>query len=407
MYYGGDDLVTYDQLTEAASYLRHAIGDVPDIAFILGSGLGHMADVIENPVYVDYGDIPHFPVSTVAGHRGRFVYGCIHGKKVLIMQGRVHYYEGYDMSQVVMPVRVMGLLGVDKLLLTNAAGGISEKLEPGDIMMISDHISTFVPSPLICSYYNKLGVRFPDMTHVYDVELNSYIREAFAENDIDFRSGVYIQVTGPQYETPAEIRMFAGMGADAVGMSTVCEAIAARHMALEKYPDRNIAVINTCGAGGLPEQLTNIIYEGIHEGDSFDAIVSAADKAVRETQVMFALGSLDNLIKAGRLNKLVGYAAHRFNISAIGVASPGGRIELRHKFRGMKKTYDKLIDTLRETGFAGGELVISHCMNEEGAEKLGHLIKAEWLDTDVSVVPASGLCSYYMGKDGLIITYHE
>ena len=184
-------------------------------------------------------------------------------------------------------------------------------------------------------------------------------------------------------------------------------AIAARHMALEKYPDRNIAVINTCGAGGLPEQLTNIIYEGIHEGDSFDAIVSAADKAVRETQVMFALGSLDNLIKAGRLNKLVGYAAHRFNISAIGVASPGGRIELRHKFRGMKKTYDKLIDTLRETRFAGGELVISHCMNEEGAEKLGHLIKAEWLDTDVSVVPASGLCSYYMGKDGLIITYHE
>lgn len=184
-------------------------------------------------------------------------------------------------------------------------------------------------------------------------------------------------------------------------------AIAARHMALEKNPDRNIAVINTCGAGVFPEHLLHAICEGIENGDSFDTIVSVADKAVRETQVMFALGSLDNLIKAGRLNKLVGYAAHRFNISAIGVASPGGRIELRHKFRGMKKTYDKLIDTLRETGFAGGELVISHCMNEEGAEKLGHLIKAEWLDTDVSVVPASGLCSYYMGKDGMIITYHE
>lgn len=184
-------------------------------------------------------------------------------------------------------------------------------------------------------------------------------------------------------------------------------AIAARHMALEKNPDRNIAVINTCGAGVFPEHLLHAICEGIKDGDSFDTIVSVADKAVRETQVMFALGSLDNLIKAGRLNKLVGYAAHRFNISAIGVASPGGRIELRHKFRGMKKTYDKLIDTLRETGFAGGELVISHCMNEEGAEKLGHLIKAEWLDTDVSVVPASGLCSYYMGKDGMIITYHE
>ena len=238
MYYGGDDLVTYDQLTEAVSYLRHAIGDVPDIAFILGSGLGHMADVIENPVYVDYGDIPHFPVSTVAGHRGRFVYGCIHGKKVLIMQGRVHYYEGYDMSQVVMPVRVIGLLGVDKLLLTNAAGGISEKLEPGDM-------------------------RFPDMTHVYDVELNSYIREAFAENDIDFRSGVYIQVTGPQYETPAEIRMFAGMGADAVGMSTVCEAIAARHMGM-----RVAGLSSICNkAAGLGGEL------------SHEEIIAAGDEA--------------------------------------------------------------------------------------------------------------------------------
>lgn len=184
-------------------------------------------------------------------------------------------------------------------------------------------------------------------------------------------------------------------------------AIAARHMALEKNPDRNIAVINTCGAGVFPEHLLHAICEGIEDGDSFDAIVSVADKAARETQVMFALGSLDNLIKAGRLNKLVGYAAHRFSISAIGVASPGGRIELRHKFRGLKKIYGKMIDTLRETGFDGGELVISHCMNEEGAEKLGHLIKAEWLDTDVSVVPASGLCSYYMGKGGMIVTYYE
>ena len=184
-------------------------------------------------------------------------------------------------------------------------------------------------------------------------------------------------------------------------------AIAARHMALEKNPGRNIAVINTCGAGTMPGCLMQAVSDGVDDGDSFDVIAKTAENIARNTNVMFALGSLDNLIKAGRLNKLVGYATHRFNISAIGVASPGGRIELRHKFRGMKKTYDKLIDTLRETGFAGGELVISHCMNEEGAEKLGHLIKAEWLDTDVSVVPASGLCSYYMGKDGLIITYHE
>ena len=184
-------------------------------------------------------------------------------------------------------------------------------------------------------------------------------------------------------------------------------AIAARHMALEKNPGRNICVINTCGAGVMPEHLAQSIYDGISDGDSFDMVVKAAEDAARKTQVMFALGSLDNLIKAGRLNKLVGYAAHRFSISAIGVASPGGRIELRHKFRGLKKIYGKLIDTLREVGFDGGELVISHCMNEEGAEKLGHLIKAEWLDTDVSVVPASGLCSYYMGKGGMIVTYYD
>ena len=184
-------------------------------------------------------------------------------------------------------------------------------------------------------------------------------------------------------------------------------AIAARHMALEKNPGRNIAVINTCGAGTMPGCLMQAVSDGVDDGDSFDVIAKTAENIARNTNVMFALGSLDNLIKAGRLNKLVGYAAHRFNISAIGVASPGGRIELRHKFRGMKKIYGKLIDTLRETGFAGGELVISHCMNEDGAEKLGHLIKAEWLDTDVSVVPASGLCSYYMGKGGMIITYRE
>lgn len=184
-------------------------------------------------------------------------------------------------------------------------------------------------------------------------------------------------------------------------------AIAARHMALEKNPGRNIAIINTCGAGTMPGCLMQAVSDGVYDGDSFDVIAKTAENIARNTNVMFALGSLDNLIKAGRLNKFVGYAAHRFNISAIGVASPGGRIELRHKFRGMKKIYDKLIDTLRETGFAGGELVISHCMNEDGAEKLGHLIKAEWLDTDVSVVPASGLCSYYMGKGGMIITYRE
>ena len=224
------------------------------------------------------------------------------------------------------------------------------------------------------------GIDYAEVPFVISVDNTDYIDEPgidiekMLEHIANCRSGGRTSCPSPHawLEAWGDAENVIAFTLSAALSGSYNSAIAARHMALEKDPDRNIAVINTCGAGELPEQLTNIIYEGIHEGDSFDAIVSAADKAVKETQVMFALGSLDNLIKAGRLNKLVGYAAHRFNISAIGVASPGGRIELRHKFRGMKKTYDKLIDTLRETGFAGGELVISHCMNEEGAEKLGH-----------------------------------
>lgn len=260
-----------------------------------------------------------------------------------------------------------------------------------------------------------IDIDYAEVPFTISVDNTDYIdepgidKEKMLEHIANCRSGGRTSCPSPHawLETWGDAENVIAFTLSAALSGSYNSAIAARHMALEKDPDRNIAVINTCGAGVFPEQLANIIYEGIEDGDSFDAIVSAADKATKEIQVVFALGSLDNLIKAGRLNKLVGYAAHRFNISAIGVASPGGRIELRHKFRGMKKIYGKLIDTLRETGFAGGELVISHCMNEDGAEKLGHLIKAEWLDTDVSVVPASGLCSYYMGKGGMIITYRE
>lgn len=266
-------MVTYVQLTEAAEYIRHIIYDIPDLGIVLGSGLGHMADAITDPIYIDYKDIPNFPISTVQGHNGRFVYGKLYGRKILIMQGRIHFYEGYDMSQVVMPVRVMGILGIDKLLLTNAAGGISNGLEPGDIMMINDHISSFITSPLICSYYDKLGVRFPDMTHVYDPELCDHIKAAYEENGISFKSGVYLQVTGPQYETPAEIRMFSALGADAVGMSTVCEAVAARHMGM-----KIAALSSICNkAAGLGGELSHeeIIAAGDEASDRLALIIGS------------------------------------------------------------------------------------------------------------------------------------
>ncbi len=205
----------------------------PEVGVVLGSGLGDYADGITVKAVVDYTDIEGFPVSTVSGHKGRFVFGFVKETPVVIMQGRVHYYEGYAMSDVVLPIRLMGLLGAKKLMLTNAAGGVNENFKPGDFMMITDHITTGVPSPLIGPNIDELGQRFPDMSEVYSRRLREVIREASAKCGIGIQEGVYVQFTGPNYETPAEIRMCRGWGGDAVGMSTACEAMAARHMGLE------------------------------------------------------------------------------------------------------------------------------------------------------------------------------
>lgn len=227
--------------------------------------------ILKPSVVIEYADIPKFPRSTVEGHRGRFVSGIMAGKDVLLMQGRVHYYEGYSMDQVVMPVRLLGLLGVKKLVLTNASGGISDFLNVGDIMVIEDHISSFVKSPLIYDDFDKFGVRFPDMTHVYDAEFVEILKECYAGLNIPYKSGVYIQVTGPQYETPAEIRMYKLLGADAVGMSTVCEAIAARHMGM-----RIAGLSSVCNkAAGLGKELSHedIIVAGDAASEKLQKII--------------------------------------------------------------------------------------------------------------------------------------
>ncbi len=216
---------------EAVRYITDKIKMKPEIGIVLGSGLGD-AFTVDDPVYVYYKEIPGFPVSTVAGHKGRFIFGYSCGKPIVVMQGRVHYYEGYSMPDVVKPIRLMGLLGIRWLILTNAAGGISEELVPGDIMIISDQISSFVPSPLIGRNIDKFGVRFPDMSHIYDEEKIQISRKIFERMGLHTVEGTYLQTSGPQYETPAEIRMFHILGADAVGMSTACEAIAACHMGI-------------------------------------------------------------------------------------------------------------------------------------------------------------------------------
>lgn len=205
----------------------------PEAGIILGSGLGDYADGIQKEAVVPYQEIEGFPVSTVAGHKGQFVFGYAEGVPVVIMQGRVHYYEGYSMTDVVLPTRLMGMMGIKKLLLTNAAGGVNENFQPGDLMLITDHITTAVPSPLIGPNLDELGPRFPDMSEVYSLRLQELIRNAAKECGIGLKEGVYVQFTGPNYETPAEIRLARTWGGDAVGMSTACEAMAACHMGIE------------------------------------------------------------------------------------------------------------------------------------------------------------------------------
>lgn len=222
----------YERLQKCYECFKSKINFVPDIALILGSGLGDYADTIKQEAVLEYKDIEGFPVSTVAGHKGRFVFGYVGNVKVVIMQGRVHYYEGYSMEDVVLPVRLMKLMGAKVLFLTNASGGVNFDYSAGDFMLISDQIC-MAPSPLIGENLDELGPRFPDMSNIYDRELRKTVRDTAASLGIKLQEGVYIQLTGPNYESPAEIRMVRTLGADAVGMSTACEAIAANHCGLK------------------------------------------------------------------------------------------------------------------------------------------------------------------------------
>ena len=223
----------YEKLMACMESIRAKTDFRPEVALILGSGLGDFANGIEIVGTIPYNEIDGFPVSTVSGHAGRFVFGYVGRTPVVIMQGRVHYYEGYPMSDVVLPVRLMGLMGAKKLILTNAAGGCNPAFRPGDLMLITDHIATAVPSPLIGKNIDRLGTRFPDMTEVYSKRMGQIVRDCAAGCGVPLQEGIYVQLTGPNYETPAEVRLVRLWGGDAAGMSTACEAVAARHMGME------------------------------------------------------------------------------------------------------------------------------------------------------------------------------
>ena len=233
---------TMEKLLRAKEYITAKTDLVPQAALVLGSGLGAVVDDMQIQAAIPFDEIPGFPVSTVTGHSGRLVLGMLSGVRVAVMQGRVHYYEGYAMQDVVMPIRLLAMLGAKILVLTNAAGGINPEFSAGDFMLLRGQIGCFVPSPLIGENLDALGTRFPDMSAVYDEQLRACVKKAKP----DIREGVYIQFSGPQYETPEEIRMAGLLGADAVGMSTACEAIAARHAGMRVC---GISCISNMAAG--------------------------------------------------------------------------------------------------------------------------------------------------------------
>lgn len=227
------ELNLLQKINAAAEFIRSRIAITPEIGLILGSGLGGFADEIEEAVRIDYQDIPHFPLSTVEGHAGKMVIGKLQGKNVIALQGRFHYYEGYSLEQVTFPVRVFKALGVSTMIVTNACGGITQSLQPGDLMFITDHINFIGDNPLIGKNFNELGPRFPDMSTAYDKGLIALGKQVASELNIDTKEGIYTAVSGPYYYSKAELRMVKGFGSDTIGMSTVPETIVAVHMGMK------------------------------------------------------------------------------------------------------------------------------------------------------------------------------
>ena len=254
----------YDKLLRCLEAVRLKTSFRPSVALVLGSGLGGYADEIDVRERINYSDIQGFPVSTVPGHHGQFVFGFVRDVPIVIMKGRVHYYEGYSISDVVLPIRLLGLLGAETVLLTNAVGGINASFKAGDFMIICDHILHGVPSPLIGPNIDELGTRFPDMSEVYNKDLQERIKSAAKGIGVELHEGVYLQASGPNFETPAEIRAFGAIGADVVGMSTACEAVAANHMGMKVC---GISCISNLAAGISKSPLTH------------DEVQEMADKA--------------------------------------------------------------------------------------------------------------------------------
>lgn len=271
---------TFEQYQESAAYLRGRIGGfTPKVAMVLGSGLGFLGDVVENPIAVDYKDIPWFKASTAPGHKGRLVFGELSGQKVAVMQGRMHHYEGYSYEEVAYAVRVLRLLGADTLIVTNAAGCVNTEWKAGELMLISDHMKLFLESPLRGENLPQFGVRFPDCSTLYTPALRQLARDTAAELSIPLREGVYMYFPGPQYETPAEVRAARILGADAAGMSTAPEVIVAGHCGMQVL---GFTLLSNMAAGILDQPLTEeeVLEAAEACKDKFSRLVLACLKKI-------------------------------------------------------------------------------------------------------------------------------
>lgn len=263
----------YDKLVRCYESVRKQVDFTPEVALVLGSGLGDYAGGIRVEATLDYRDIEGFPVSTVAGHAGRFIFGYVGSVPVVCMQGRVHYYEGYPMSDVVLPTRLMKLMGAKVLFLTNAAGGVQLGMRAGDLMLITGQIASFVPSPLVGANIDELGPRFPDMSEIYNRDLIMLARRCAAELSIDLKEGTYVQFTGPAYESPQEVAMARTLGGDAVGMSTACEAVAANHMGMRIVGISCISNL-ACGISPVPLSHKEVQETTDRVAEKFQALVT-------------------------------------------------------------------------------------------------------------------------------------
>lgn len=259
-------------MNKSIDYIKGKIKNQPEIGIVLGSGLGDFADAIEDKIEIPYTEIPGFPVSTVKGHDGKLIFGQINSKEVCVMKGRIHYYEGYDIKEVVYPIEVLAGLGIKTLILTNAAGGVNTDFEPADLMIINDHINLMGKNPLIGPNDEDLGPRFPDMTDLYNKDLIEVAEKSAKKLGIDIKEGVYMYFTGPSYETAAEVRMARILGADAVGMSTVPEAIIARHRGLKILGISTITNMST-GILDTPLDHTEVVEVGQEVAGKFKELL--------------------------------------------------------------------------------------------------------------------------------------